>query len=58
MKLSSKVKTRWQTFVKKQRRGTLSDEGSKFRERTEMFKAMKEQYRERGEHDYVLESGV
>jgi hypothetical protein len=58
MKLSSKVKTRWETFVKKQRRGTLSDEGSKFRERTETLKSMKEQYRDRSEHGYVLESGI
>ena len=58
MKLLSKVKTRRETFVKKGSRGTLSDEGSKFRERTETLKSMKEQYRERHKPGYVLESGV
>ena len=58
MKLSSKVKTRWETFVKKQHRGTPRDEGSQFRERTETLKSMKEQCRDRRGHGYVLESGV
>jgi len=57
MKLSSKVKTRRETFVKKQGKSTPS-EGEQFRQRTEMLKSMKELYRERGELGYVLESGI